>query len=84
MFITAVLVVVGLVGLLASIVYLVDFALASRGDNPYRPATTRSARRARRVTGMYVRGGDTALAARARNEEAHYEEARGDRQLVAH
>ncbi|WP_395106113.1 hypothetical protein [Actinomadura sp. SCN-SB] len=54
----AVTLVVGLVGLLASLVYLLDFARASRRDNLYMPATTGRARRARRVTGMYARSAD--------------------------
>jgi hypothetical protein len=45
-----------LIGLLASLVYLVEFARASRGDSLFRPASTGRARRARRVTGMYARG----------------------------
>ncbi|GAA2414462.1 hypothetical protein GCM10010191_25570 [Actinomadura vinacea] len=47
---------VALIGLLASLVYLVEFAKASRGDALFLPASTGSARRARRVTGMYARG----------------------------
>jgi hypothetical protein len=52
----AVAVIFGLVGLLASLVGLLEFARASRGDNLYLPATSGSARRARRLTGMYARG----------------------------
>jgi hypothetical protein len=55
----AVTVIVGLVGLLASLVYLLDFARASRGDTFYQPATTGRTRRARFVTGMYSRSGET-------------------------
>jgi hypothetical protein len=55
----AVIVVVGLVALLASLVYLLDFARASRGDNLYLPATSGRARRARLVTGMYTRGAES-------------------------
>jgi hypothetical protein len=47
---------VALIGLLASLVYLVEFARASRGDALFLPASTGRARRARRVTGMYARG----------------------------
>ncbi len=47
---------VALIGLLASLVYLAEFARASRGDALFHPASTGRARRARRVTGMYTRG----------------------------
>ena len=47
---------VALIGLLASLVYLVEFARVSRSDALFMPASSRSARRARRVTGMYARG----------------------------
>ncbi|MFF5261003.1 hypothetical protein ACFY4C_18850 [Actinomadura viridis] len=51
-----VMIVIGLIGLLASLVYLAEFARASRGDALFLPASTGSTRRARRVTGMYIRG----------------------------
>ncbi|GAA3925669.1 hypothetical protein GCM10023085_03660 [Actinomadura viridis] len=51
-----VMIVIGLIGLLASLVYLAEFARASRGDALFLPASTGSARRARRVSGMYIRG----------------------------
>ncbi|TDD79973.1 hypothetical protein [Actinomadura rubrisoli] len=51
-------VVFALVGLLASTIYLWDFARASRRDALFLPASDRRARRARRVTGMYTRGSD--------------------------
>ncbi|MFD0688981.1 hypothetical protein [Actinomadura fibrosa] len=57
MFIIMVMV-LGLIGLLASLVYLWDFARASRRDALFLPASDRRARRARRVTGMYTRGSD--------------------------
>ncbi|WP_242906341.1 hypothetical protein [Actinomadura terrae] len=57
MFILA-MVVIGLVGLLASLAYLADFAWASRRDALFVPASSGSSRRARRVTGMYTRGSD--------------------------
>lgn len=40
---------------LAGLVYLWDFSRASRRDALFLPASDRSARRARRVAGMYVR-----------------------------
>jgi hypothetical protein len=55
----AVTVIFGLIGLLASLVGLLEFARVSRGDNLYLPATSGSARRARRLTGMYARGGQS-------------------------
>ncbi|MFC5750037.1 hypothetical protein [Actinomadura rugatobispora] len=55
---------VALIGLLASLVYLVEFARASRGDALFLPASTGRARRARRITGMYVRGNDDQLVGR--------------------
>ncbi|WP_131741261.1 hypothetical protein [Actinomadura roseirufa] len=57
MFIIVVMV-FALVGLLASLIYLADFARASRRDALFLPASTRRARRARRVTGMYTRGSE--------------------------
>lgn len=44
-----------LAGALGSLVYLWDFSRASRRDALFLPATDRRARRARKVTGMYVR-----------------------------
>ncbi|GAA4237544.1 hypothetical protein GCM10022254_49870 [Actinomadura meridiana] len=44
-----------LVGVLTGFVYLWDFSRASRCDALFLPASDRRARRARRVTGMYVR-----------------------------
>ncbi|MEU4823120.1 hypothetical protein AB0H37_14715 [Actinomadura sp. NPDC023710] len=45
-----------LAGVLGSLVYLWDFSRASRRDALFLPATDRRSRRARKVTGMYVRG----------------------------
>ncbi|WP_329521631.1 hypothetical protein [Spirillospora sp. NBC_01491] len=42
----------------AGLVYLADFARSSRTDSLFLPASSRSARRARRLTGMYIRGTD--------------------------
>lgn len=42
-------------GLLGGLGYLWDFSRASRRDALFLPASDRRARRARRVTGMYVR-----------------------------
>ncbi|MFI0350506.1 hypothetical protein [Actinomadura sp. 9N407] len=64
----------GLIGLLVSLVYLVEFARASRGDALFRPASTGRARRARRITGMYARG----------TEEMGPHETDGHGQLVDH
>lgn len=50
-----VFVALAVVGLLAGLVYLWDFSRASRRDALFLPAPDRGARRARRVTGMYVR-----------------------------
>ncbi|WP_034489589.1 hypothetical protein [Actinomadura oligospora] len=47
---------VALFPLLMALLYLVEFARESRRDALFGPADSRSARRARRVTGMYVRG----------------------------
>ncbi|NDU77634.1 hypothetical protein GWI34_34225 [Actinomadura sp. DSM 109109] len=44
-----------LAGVLGSLVYLWDFSRASRRDALFLPATDRRSRRARKVTGMYVR-----------------------------
>jgi hypothetical protein len=44
-----------LAGGLAGLVYLWDFSRASRRDELFLPASDRRARRARRVTGVYVR-----------------------------
>jgi hypothetical protein len=52
---------VALVAFVSSLVYLVDFAMASRRDSLFAPADRRGVRRARRVTGMYVRGGPEQL-----------------------
>ncbi|MEV5572809.1 hypothetical protein AB0L06_22410 [Spirillospora sp. NPDC052269] len=53
-----IIVLVALVALfpLLMALYLVEFARESRRDALFGPADSRSARRARRVTGMYVRG----------------------------
>jgi hypothetical protein len=57
---------------------LAEFALASRSDNPYGPARNGGARRARRITGMYVRdGGGTTqslIAVRDARLRAHHDE----------
>ena len=50
-----VFVALALAGGLAGLVYLWDFSRASRRDALFLPASNRGARRARRVTGMYVR-----------------------------
>ncbi|REE95356.1 hypothetical protein [Thermomonospora umbrina] len=52
---------VALVGFLSSLVYLVEFARASRHDSLFTPTDAGGFRRARRVTGMYVRGRDEEL-----------------------
>ncbi|TDD36959.1 hypothetical protein E1287_09510 [Actinomadura sp. KC06] len=44
-----------LAGGLAGVVYLWDFSRASRRDALFLPASDRRSRRARRVSGMYVR-----------------------------
>ncbi len=44
-----------LAGLLGGLVYLWDLSRASSGDALFLPAQDGRARRARRVTGMYVR-----------------------------
>ncbi|MEO3827118.1 hypothetical protein [Actinomadura sp. B10D3] len=44
-----------LAGMLGGLVYLWDFSRASRRDALFLPASDRSAQRARRVSGMYVR-----------------------------
>ena len=44
-----------LAGLLGGLAYLWDFSRASRRDALFLPASGGGARRARRVTGMYVR-----------------------------
>jgi hypothetical protein len=47
------------VGLMAGVLlYLVQFAVASRHDTLFHPAESANIRRARRVTGMYARGGE--------------------------
>ncbi|HEY8482828.1 MAG TPA: hypothetical protein VIL71_23685 [Spirillospora sp.] len=50
-----VFVALALAGALAGLVYLWDFSRASRYDSLFLPAPDRRARRARRVTGVYVR-----------------------------
>ncbi|MFB4308763.1 hypothetical protein [Actinomadura sp. GTD37] len=50
-----VFVALALAGLLGGFAYLWDFSRASRRDALFLPASDRRARRARRVTGMYVR-----------------------------
>ncbi|MEU8305058.1 hypothetical protein AB0C84_16020 [Actinomadura sp. NPDC048955] len=55
MMIVIVFVALVLAGVLGSLVYLWDFSRASRRDALFLPATDRRARRARKVTGMYVR-----------------------------
>ncbi|SEG12614.1 hypothetical protein SAMN04489712_103309 [Thermomonospora echinospora] len=52
---------VALIALVSSLVYLVEFARASRRDSLFAPADRGGVRRARRVTGMYVRGGQEQL-----------------------
>ncbi|WP_019631255.1 hypothetical protein [Actinomadura atramentaria] len=49
--------VLAVVTLMTLAVWLLDFARASRTDALDRPASSAQARRARRLTGMYVRGG---------------------------
>ncbi|SFN45911.1 hypothetical protein SAMN04489713_10274 [Actinomadura madurae] len=44
-----------LAGMMGGLVYLWDFSRASRRDALFLPASDRRARRARRVTGMYIR-----------------------------
>ncbi|MEU8800102.1 hypothetical protein [Spirillospora sp. NPDC048819] len=53
--ITIMFVALVLAGALGSLAYLWDFSRASRRDALFLPASDRRARRARRVTGMYVR-----------------------------
>jgi hypothetical protein len=65
---------VGLIALLASLVYLIEFAKASRGDALFTPASTGHVRRARRITGMYARG----------TEDIDLHETDGQGQLVDH
>lgn len=55
---------VALIAFVSSIGYLALFARHSRRDSLFRPATGRGARRARRVTGMYTRGGEEEKLAR--------------------
>ncbi|WP_018656836.1 hypothetical protein [Actinomadura flavalba] len=51
-----VLAVAALVPVLLILTWLVDFARASRNDALFTPASSAQNRRARRLTGMYVRG----------------------------
>ncbi|MFC4912719.1 hypothetical protein [Actinomadura gamaensis] len=60
--------VVALFMIVVALLYLVEFARASRRDALFGPAASRSARRARMVTGMYIRGGED-LDARGGDEE---------------
>ncbi|MES9540479.1 MULTISPECIES: hypothetical protein [unclassified Actinomadura] len=55
MVIVIVFVAIVVAGMLGSLVYLWDFSRASRRDALFLPASDRRSRRARRVTGMYVR-----------------------------
>lgn len=48
---------VALIAFASSLVYLAVFARHSRRDSLFHPAAGAGARRARRVTGMYTRGG---------------------------
>jgi hypothetical protein len=61
----------GVIAVLVAFGYvLVEFAVASRSDNPYCPARSGRARRARLITGMYVRdGGETTQSARAVHDD---------------
>ncbi|MBA9004514.1 MULTISPECIES: hypothetical protein [Thermomonospora] len=52
---------VALIALMSSLAYLIDFAWASRHDSLRAPADRRGVRRARRVSGMYVRGREEQL-----------------------
>ncbi|MEV4256946.1 hypothetical protein AB0J52_27600 [Spirillospora sp. NPDC049652] len=54
--------------MLGVLLYLVEFARVSRNDVFFVPADSRSTRRARRVTGMYVRGVEE-LSTRGGDEE---------------
>jgi hypothetical protein len=64
----------GVIAVLAAFGYvLVEFAVASRSDNPYGPATSGRVRRARLITGMYVRGGgETTQSVRAFHDDLPY------------
>jgi hypothetical protein len=55
MMIVIVFVALVIAGMLGGLAYLWDFSRASRRDALFLPASDRRARRARRVTGMYVR-----------------------------
>ena len=46
---------VALIAFVSSVVYLLEFARASRRDRLFLPAAGGGARRARRVSGMYFR-----------------------------
>ncbi|WP_433335963.1 hypothetical protein [Spirillospora sp. CA-294931] len=61
--------VAGLVVLMGLMIYLADFARASRRDSLFLPASSRGTRRARRVAGIYVRGGELPPAARTRGDD---------------
>ncbi|GAA4154595.1 MULTISPECIES: hypothetical protein [Actinomadura] len=50
---------VGLITLLASLIFLADFARATRSDDPRLPAHNSRARRHRWAVGMYTRGPET-------------------------
>ncbi|TNY34765.1 hypothetical protein [Thermomonospora catenispora] len=52
---------VALIALISSVVYLIDFALATRHDSLRAPASSGGVRRARRVSGMYVRSREEQL-----------------------
>lgn len=52
---------IALIAFVSSVVYLLEFALASRRDSLRGPATGAGARRARRITGMYKRGEEREL-----------------------
>lgn len=56
-------------GLMAGVLlYLVQFALASRHDSLFHPAESANIRRARRITGMYARGGELVSGPAGRRE----------------
>lgn len=52
---------VALIALISSLVYLIDFAWASRHDSLRSPANSGGIRRARWVSGMYIRGREEQL-----------------------
>jgi hypothetical protein len=49
---------VALIAFVSSLIYLMDFARASRRDQFFHPADRGGVKRARLVSGMYVRGGE--------------------------